>query len=112
MLPSTNVQSLVGATLYGRDRHKIGKVSGILVDAGDGHPTWASVKVGLLAPHPSFVPLDDAVWDDDDLFVDLDAADVKSSPTFDGAEGLSPEQEIELRRHYAGGEEREPRHVR
>jgi hypothetical protein len=43
MLPSKNIQSIVGATLYGADKVKLGRITQVYVDATDGHPTWAEV---------------------------------------------------------------------
>jgi hypothetical protein len=100
MLPSTNIQSIVGATLFGADDKKIGRITRVFVDAADGHPTFAEVHTGFLGRAVRHVPLDDARWENDDVFVDFAEDDVKHSPHHDGAEGLSPEQEADLRRHY------------
>ncbi|SDY52910.1 PRC-barrel domain-containing protein [Herbiconiux ginsengi] len=102
MLPANNIQSIVGATLYGRDKAKIGRVDQVLVDAADGHPTWAVLHGGIFGRKNLFVPLDDATWEHDDVFVDLDKDDVKNSPHPDAAGGLSPAEEQELRAYYAG----------
>jgi hypothetical protein len=102
MLPSTNIQSIVGATLFGPDDEKIGRISQVFVDAGDGHPTWAEVNLGALTRHPAFVPLHEATWEHDDVFVPYRKQTVKSAPRTDAAGGLDPAQEDELNRHYAG----------
>lgn len=102
MLPSTNIQSIVGATLYGPDEEKIGRISQVLVDASDGHPTWAEVHVGTLGRHTTYVPLHEATWEHDDVYVPYDKDLVKNAPRLDGDSGLNPEQEQELTRHYAG----------
>ncbi|WP_368499963.1 PRC-barrel domain-containing protein [Herbiconiux sp. A18JL235] len=102
MLPSTNIQSIVGATLYGPDEEKIGRISQVLVDAGDGHPTWAEVHVGTLGRHTTYVPLHEATWEHDDVYVPYDKDLVKNAPRPDGDGGLDPTQEQELTRHYAG----------
>lgn len=101
MLPSNNIQSIIGATLYGRDKAKIGRVDQVLVDAGDGHPTWAVLHAGLLGRKNLFVPLGEATWEHDDVFVDLDKDDVKNAPQPDSEGGLTPEQELELHGYYA-----------
>jgi hypothetical protein len=102
MLPSTNIQSIIGATLYGADKAKLGKISQVLVDAGDGHPTWAEVHVGTLGRHTTYVPLEEATWEDDDVYVPYDKDLVKDAPRIDGGDGLDPAQEQDLSRHYAG----------
>lgn len=100
LLPSKNIQSIIGATLYGADNEKLGRISQVFVDAGDGHPTWAEVHVGALGRHSTFVPLDDAGWEHDDVTVPFTKDDVKNAPRPDLDGGLSPAQEDELRRHY------------
>src|SRR5690606_26583560 len=103
MLSSNNIQSIVGATVFGPDRVKLGRVGQVFVDAADGHPTWAEVNIGGLGHHVRYVPLQDATCENDDVHVPYDKDLVKDAPRIDGADGLSPEQEQELNRHYAGG---------
>jgi stress response protein YsnF len=100
LLPSKNIQSIIGGTLYGADNEKLGRISQVFVDAVDGHPTWAEIHVGALGRHSTFVPLDDAAWEHDDVTVPYTKDDVKNAPRPDVDGGLSPSQEDELRRHY------------
>jgi stress response protein YsnF len=109
VLPSKNIQSIIGGTLYGADNEKLGRISQVFVDAGDGHPTWAEIHVGALGRHSTFVPLDDASWEHDDVTVPYTKDDVKNAPRPDIDGGLSPSQEDELRRHYR--HENEPEDV-
>jgi hypothetical protein len=102
MLPSKNIQSIIGATLFGPDDVKLGRVTQVYVDANDGHPTWAEVHVGTLARHSTFVPLHDATWENDDVYVPYDKDTVKNAPRMETSGGLNPAQEEELGRHYAG----------
>jgi hypothetical protein len=102
MLPSNNIQSIVGATLYGRDHEKLGRIDQVLVDAGDGHPTWALLHGGLFGRKSFYVPLDDATWERDDVYVPFDKAAVDGSPKLDTDGGLSPDDELTLHRHYSG----------
>ncbi|WP_382310130.1 PRC-barrel domain-containing protein [Herbiconiux sp. UC225_62] len=102
MLPSNNIQSIVGATLYGSDKAKIGRIDQVLVDAADGHPTWAVLHGGIFGRKSLFVPLEDATWEHDDVFVELEKDDVKNAPHPDAEGGLSPAEEQELRAYYAG----------
>lgn len=103
MLSSNNIQSIIGATVFGPDDVKLGRVDQVFVDAADGHPTWAEVNIGGLGHHTRFVPLQHAAWENDDVHVPYDKDLVKDAPKIDGEDGLSPEQERELSRHYAGG---------
>ncbi|MFB2579842.1 PRC-barrel domain-containing protein [Herbiconiux sp. P15] len=101
MLPSTNLQSLVGATLYGPGEVKLGRIAQIYVDATDGHPTWAEVHVGAVMRHSTLVPLDEAVWEHDDVQVPFGKGLVKDAPRIESGRGLDPELEQELTRHYS-----------
>ncbi|KQX07772.1 MULTISPECIES: PRC-barrel domain-containing protein [unclassified Leifsonia] len=102
MLPSNNIQSIVGATLYGTGDDKIGRIAQVLVDAVDGHPTWAVVNTGTLVRHATYVPLGDATWENDDVTVPFSKDFVKGAPRIDSDGGLDPAQEQELVRHYEG----------
>jgi len=102
MLPSDNIQSIVGATLHDPDGDKIGTIKQVYVDAGDGHPTWVKVSVGTIARHSTFVPLDEATWEDDSVTVPYDKELVKRAPRLDPEHGLDPDQEQELQQHYRG----------
>ena len=107
MLPSNNIQSIIGATIFGRDKVKLGRISQVFVDAGDGHPTWAETHTGVFGRHTTYVPLHEATWEHDDIHVPYDEETVKKAPRVDGEGGLDPEQEEELRRHYAGVDDTE-----
>lgn len=101
MLPSNNIQSIVGATIFGPDEIKLGRISQVFVDAADGHPTWAEIHSGALGRHTTYVPLHEATWENDDVHVPYDKELVKNAPRVDGEDGLTPDQEQELSRHYA-----------
>lgn len=101
MLPANNLQSLIGATLFGPDEEKIGRISQVFVDAGDGHPTWAEVHVGLLGRHAAYAPLGDAVWEDDAVTVPFTKDVVADAPRVELDGGFTPAQEAELKQYYA-----------
>jgi hypothetical protein len=108
MLPSTNIQSIVGATLFGAGQEKLGRISQVFVDAADGHPTWAEVHVGTLTRHAVFVPLESATWENDDVTVPYSKEQVKDAPRMDADGGLDPAQESELRGWFSGDVDRVP----
>jgi hypothetical protein len=101
MLPTTNIQSIVGATLFGPGEAKIGRIAQVFVDPTDGHPTWVEVHVGALARHSTLVPLHEATWEHDDVYVPYGKDRVKAAPRLEGDGGLDPAYEHELIRHYA-----------
>lgn len=102
VFPAENIQSIVGGTLFGLDNDKLGRIAQVFVDAADGHPTWVEVRVGIFGRHSTFVPLEKATWENDDVFVPYTKELVENAPRVDASEGLSPEQERYLTHHYSG----------
>lgn len=90
-----------GRTVLDRDGEKIGKFEELYLDDGD-RPAWAAVTTGLFGLRQSFVPLDGARLDGDDLRVPYGRDQVKDAPNIDPDEQLSSEEENLLERHYAG----------
>jgi uncharacterized protein (TIGR02271 family) len=100
MISSDNIASLIGANVLDSDGDKIGSVGQVYLDDNDGHPSWASVKTGLFGTKESFVPLEDANWDGNDLRVAYDKDRVKDAPRVDADQHLEPSDEDELYRYY------------
>ena len=90
-----------GRTVLDCDGEKIGKFEELYLDDGD-RPAWAAVTTGLFGLRQSFVPLDGARLDGDDLRVPYGRDQVKDAPNIDPDEQLSSEEENLLERHYAG----------
>ncbi len=103
MISETNIAGLIGAKVVDRDGDKIGTVGQIYVDPSTGRPNWASVKTGLFGTSESFVPLDDATQDGDDLRVPFEKAVVKDAPRIEDDAELSPQEEEQLYTYYRGG---------
>jgi len=100
MISSDNIASLIGANVLDSDGDKIGTVGQVYLDDNDGHPSWASVKTGLFGTKESFVPLEEANWDGNDLRVAYDKDRVKDAPRVDADQHLEPSDEDELYRYY------------
>ena len=100
MIGTENIDRLNGATVYGADGDKIGTVGQVFVDANDGHPSWVTVRTGLFGTSESFVPLDEATTQGDDLRVTYDKAFIKDAPRIDTDSALTPDEENELYRYY------------
>jgi uncharacterized protein (TIGR02271 family) len=100
MISSDNIASLIGANVVDSNGDKIGSVGQVYLDDNDGHPSWASVKTGLFGTKESFVPLEDANWDGNDLRVGYDKDRVKDAPRVDADSHLEPSDEDELYRYY------------
>ncbi|HEY8590743.1 MAG TPA: PRC and DUF2382 domain-containing protein [Naasia sp.] len=103
MIGKDKINSITGATVFGKDGEKIGTVGQLYVDAHDGNPSWVSVKTGLFGHKESFIPLQDARADGDRLHVGYDKAMVKDAPRVDTDGALGPEDEDELYRYYGIG---------
>jgi uncharacterized protein (TIGR02271 family) len=100
MISSENIASLIGADVVDSNGDKIGSVGQVYLDDNDGHPSWASVKTGLFGTKESFVPLEEANWDGNELRVSYEKDRVKDAPRVDADAHLDPSDEDELYRYY------------
>ncbi len=80
---------------------KIGGIGQIYVDDSTGDPTLVTVKTGLFGTSQSFVPLDNATVDGDDIRVGYDKDTVKDAPRVDSDGDITPEEEDQLYSYYA-----------
>ncbi len=94
--PST----MSGATVYGSDGAKLGKVDAIYFDNDTDKPEWAAVKSGLFGGHVSLVPLSPGNWDGSVLTVPFGKDALKNAPHHDPDAAISETDEEELYRHY------------
>src|SRR3954447_24596303 len=101
MLTEEDSRNVVGATAYGADGDKIGKVGQLYLDDQSGRPEFVTVNTGLFATSESFVPVADARLDGDKLMLPFDKQVVKDAPNIDVDGGhLEPRQEQEIYRYY------------
>jgi uncharacterized protein (TIGR02271 family) len=103
VITTEKVRDIVGATVYGSDGEKIGKVGQVYLDDATGQPEWVSVNTGLFGTSESFVPLADARITGDRIEVGYPKSQVKDAPRVDADEHLSEEEEEMLYRHYGLG---------
>ncbi|WP_330176869.1 PRC-barrel domain-containing protein [Streptomyces sp. NBC_01498] len=92
-------RSLIGRKAYDRDGHRIGTVDEVYLDDATGVPEWAAVRTGLFS-RDAFVPLAPSTFRDGSLHVPYERRLVKGAPDFGVGRHLSPDQEIQLYRHY------------
>ncbi|MFF8387278.1 PRC-barrel domain-containing protein [Streptomyces kanasensis] len=92
-------RSLIGRKAFDRDGRKIGTVDEVYLDDATGVPEWAAVRTGLFG-RDAFVPLEPSDLVGDGLRVPYERALVKDAPDFGVGRHLSPEQEVQLYRHY------------
>ena len=79
------------------------------LDDATGQPNWVTVNTGLFGGNETFIPLDEATQDGDDLRVPYTKAFIKDAPNLDADSHVDESQEDELYRYYglqAGGTER------
>lgn len=83
--------------------HKVGSVSQIFVEDATDRPAWAAINTGLFGRRSSFIPIEGVKREGDDLVIPWDRAQVKDAPQVDddGDGHLTPEEEVQLYRHYA-----------
>jgi uncharacterized protein (TIGR02271 family) len=79
---------------------KIGSIGQVYLDDASGEPTWVTAKTGLFGTAETFVPLQGARVDGDDIVVDYNEETVKGAPRVDVDGTLTPEEETELYRYY------------
>lgn len=99
-----DVDRIVGATAYDDSGDKIGTVDQVYIDDETRDPKFALVNTGLFGLRSSFVPLEGASMDGDDLRVGFSKDRVKDAPNLDPEGHLEPEQELELFAYYGDGD--------
>jgi stress response protein YsnF len=91
------VARLQQATVIGRDGTRLGTVDGIYYDNATDRPAWVAVLSGA---HISLVPLATASQQGAELHVPFDREQLENAPHHDPGRALSPQDEIDLFRHY------------
>ena len=97
---SQELRRWIGRTAVGPGGGKIGKVADIYLDEATGQPEWLAVSTGLFGTKVSFVPLQGATPQGDDLRVAFSKDQVKGAPNAEPDGALSQEEEARLYRHY------------
>lgn len=86
--------------VYTDSADKIGTIGQVYVDDTTGEPTWVTVKTGLFGSSESFVPLQGARVDGDDIIVGFDKETVKDAPRIDPDGSMTPQEENDLFTYY------------
>jgi uncharacterized protein (TIGR02271 family) len=103
MIPSSNVNDIIGAEVVDPGNDKVGKVGQVYLDSDSNEPTWVSVKTGLFGLSETLVPIDDASWTDGVLRVNVDKGRIKDAPRVEADQELSPEEQDRLYEYYHRG---------
>jgi uncharacterized protein (TIGR02271 family) len=82
------------------DGSKIGSIEEIYVDDATGEPEWLLVNTGLFGTKSSFVPVEGARPEGDDLRVAYSKDKVKDALGIDAGEHLDADRERELYEYY------------
>ena len=98
-ITTDQIQGLTGK-VYGHNSDKIGSIGQIYVDDATGTPNWVTVKTGLFGSAETFVPLDGARADGDDLYVDVTEDKIKDAPRVDPDGSITPAEEEKLYAYY------------
>jgi sporulation protein YlmC with PRC-barrel domain len=92
-------RSLIGRKALDRNGSKIGTVDEVYLDDATGIPEWAAIRTGLFT-RDAFVPLESSDFVGGTLRIPYEKALIKDAPDFGVGRHLSPEQELQLYRHY------------
>lgn len=105
MLTTENIDDLLqrNGNVLSEDGNKIGSVGQVYADDADGQPTWVTVKTGLFGTSESFVPLQGARLEGDDIVVPYTKDQVKDAPRVETDGHLEPSEEDRLFSHYGLG---------
>jgi hypothetical protein len=100
MPEEVDVHALQQATVWDSDDRKLGVVGQVHQDPVTGTITWITVGLGLADSREKFVPVAGARIDKHDVFVAYSQDTIKDSPSPAASEGLTPQEDAELRRYY------------
>ena len=100
MATKEQVRNLVNMTAYDRSGAKVGRIGGIYYDNDSGEPSWVTVHTGLFGMNESFVPLQDARYNRDEITLAHDKDTIKDAPNIAADGELSAAQEADLYRYY------------
>jgi uncharacterized protein (TIGR02271 family) len=101
MIDKTEIDTLIGATAYDQEGSKLGKIGQVFLDDESGRPEFATVNTGLFGTSESFVPLSEALVEEDSVRVPFSKDRVKDAPhvEIDGGH-LDQSEEDRLYEYY------------
>ena len=104
MIDTQHIDRIEGSTAYDAAGEKVGRVGQLYLDDQTGEPSWVTVSTGLLGTGETFVPLEGASFDGDNLRLSYSKDTIKHAPDFGADEHLEATQEQELYRYYGLGD--------
>ena len=105
MITKEHIDDLLhrNGNLLSSDGEKIGSIGQVYSDDDNGQPTWVTAKTGLFGTSETFVPLEGARIQGDDVVVPYTKDLVKDAPRVDVDGHLEPSEEDRLYQHYQLG---------
>ncbi|SDL98209.1 conserved domain-containing protein [Arthrobacter sp. ov407] len=105
MLAKEHIDDLLqrNGNVLSTDGDKIGSIGQVYADDNNGQPTWVTAKTGLFGTSESFVPLEGARTEGDDILIPYTKDHVKDAPRVDADGHLEPAEEERLYAHYGLG---------
>jgi uncharacterized protein (TIGR02271 family) len=102
MITMDAIPAVLGHTVYDSSHNKLGKIGQVYVDETTGQPEWMTVNTGLFGTKETFVPLEPAQVQGDEVMVPFQKEQIKDAPIVEpeAAGQLSEEDEIRLYEHY------------
>jgi uncharacterized protein (TIGR02271 family) len=100
MLDKEQILNSTGGTVLDKSGAKIGSVQDIYLDDRSGEPEWVLVSTGWVGNKGTFVPLQNASQQGNDIVVPYDEDFVKGAPTMDPDGQLTPQEENQLYEYY------------
>jgi uncharacterized protein (TIGR02271 family) len=104
MIDTENIDRIEGSTAYDAAGEKVGRIGQLYLDDQTGQPSWVTVATGLFGTAETFVPLEGASFDGDDLTLAYSKDTIKNAPRVDTDEHLDQGEEAELYRYYGLGD--------
>src|SRR3712207_5409840 len=104
MIETEHIDRIEGSTAYDAAGDKVGRVGQLYLDDQSGRPSWITVSTGLFGTQETFVPLEGASFDGDDLRLAYSKDTIKNAPRFETDEHLDQTEEAELYRYYGLGD--------
>src|SRR3712207_3705952 len=104
MIETEHIDRIEGSTAYDAAGDKVGRVGQLYLDDQSGRPSWITVSTGFFGTAETFVPLEGAAFDGDDLRLAYSKDTIKNAPRFDTDEHLDQAEEAELYRYYGLGD--------
>jgi uncharacterized protein (TIGR02271 family) len=102
MIDTSNIESIFDADVVDPDGTKVGTVKQVYVDKDNGQPNFVTVATGLFGTSETFVPLQGASLEGDELRVAYDKDTIKDAPRVDADGDITDEQNDTIWDYYEG----------